>query len=257
MEFRQPIDKACFVNGQLTVFFYSATIWLMQTKGYFITGTDTGVGKTFVTAGIAVVLKEKGVNVGVMKPVETGCAEKERELEPQDALFLKKAAGVSDELDLINPYRFKAPLAPSVASRLEGKNIDLNKIKECYDTLASKHSIMFVEGAGGILVPLNEKETISDLVKLLQLPLIVIAASKLGAINHTLLTVKHAQSIGIEVKGIIINYPALATDETLSTNQTEIKRLTNIPIFGELPFCDMDRVPKMVKKYLRLSVLEQ
>src|SRR3990170_5011479 len=217
MEFRQPIDKACFVNGQLTVFFYSATIWLMQTKGYFITGTDTGVGKTFVTAGIAVVLKEKGVNVGVMKPVETGCAEKERELEPQDALFLKKAAGVSDELDLINPYRFKAPLAPSVASRLEGKNIDLNKIKECYDTLASKHS----------------------------------------TINHTLLTVKHAQSIGIEVKGIIINYPALATDETLSTNQTEIKRLTNIPILGELPFCDMDRVPKMVKKYLRLSVLEQ
>src|SRR3990170_290150 len=213
MEFRQPIDKACFVNGQLTVFFYSATIWLMQTKGYFITGTDTGVGKTFVTAGIAVVLKEKGVNVGVMKPVETGCAEKERELEPQDALFLKKAAGVSDELDLINPYRFKACLAPSIASKLEGKNIDLNRIKECYDTLASKHSLMLVEGAGGLLTPINEAYTVADLIKLLNLPIIIIAASRLGMLNHTLLTVRHAQSIGIRVAGIILNYPALTVDE--------------------------------------------
>lgn len=229
----------------------------MRAKGFFITGTDTGVGKTFVTAAIAAVLKEKGVNVGVMKPVETGCAEKDGTLEPQDALYLKNTAGVSDELDLINPYRFKAPLAPSIASRLEGKNIDLNRIKECYDTLASKHSIMFVEGAGGLLTPLNENETVADLAKVLQLTLIVIAESRLGAINHTLLTVKHAQSIGIEVKGIIINYPALATDETLSANQTEIKRLTNIPVLGELPFCDMDRASKMVKKYLRLSILEQ
>ncbi|MBI3755384.1 MAG: dethiobiotin synthase [Deltaproteobacteria bacterium] len=229
----------------------------MQARGYFITGTDTGVGKTFVTAAIAAVLKEKGVNVGVMKPVETGCPEKDGTLEPQDALYLKNAAGVSDELDLINPYRFKAPLAPSIASRLEGKNIDLNMIKECYDTLASKHSMMFVEGAGGLLTPLNENETVADLAKVLQLPLIVIAESRLGTINHTLLTVKHAQSIGIEVKGIIINYPALATDETLSANQTEIKRLTNIPVLGELPFCDMDRASKMIKKYLRLSILEQ
>ena len=92
----------------------------MQTRGFFITGTDTGVGKTFVTAGIAAVLKEKGVNVGVMKPVETGCAEKDGRLEPQDALYLKNAAGVSDELDLINPYRFKAPIAPAAAAVQSG-----------------------------------------------------------------------------------------------------------------------------------------
>jgi dethiobiotin synthetase len=229
----------------------------MSAKGFFITGTDTGVGKTFVTAGIAAVLKEKGIDVGVMKPVETGCPENNGKLEPQDAIFLKNAAGVNDSIDLINPYRFKAPLAPSIASRLEDKNIGLNKIKECYDKLASLHRVMLVEGAGGLLTPLNDTETAADLVKLLNLPLIVIAASRLGAINHTLLTVKHAQSIGIEVNGIILNYPAFSADETLSTNQTEIKRLTNIPIFGELPFCDADRAAKMVKKYLRLSVLEQ
>lgn len=229
----------------------------MQIKGYFITGTDTGVGKTFVTAGIAAVFKEKGIDVGVMKPVETGCPENSGKLEPQDALCLKNAAGVGDEIDLINPYRFKAPLAPSIASRLENKNISLNRIKECYDTLASKHSRMFVEGAGGLLTPLNENEAIVDLIRLLNIPLLVVAENKLGAINHTLLTVKHAQSAGIEVKGIILNYPALSIDETLSANQAEIKRLANIPVLGELPFCDMDRAAKMVKKYLKLSVLEQ
>ena len=229
----------------------------MQTRGFFITGTDTGVGKTFVTAGIAAVLKERGVNVGVMKPVETGCAEKDGRLEPQDALYLKNAAGVSDELDLINPYRFKACLAPSIASKLEGKNIDLNRIKECYDKLASRHSMMFVEGAGGLLAPINENKTIADLIKLLNLPLIIIAASRLGAINHTLLTVRYAQSVGILVAGIILNYPAFTMEEVSSLNQTEIKRLTNVPVAGELPFCDEDRVSKMVKKYLKLSFLEE
>jgi dethiobiotin synthetase len=229
----------------------------MKAKGFFITGTDTGVGKTFVTGGIAAVLKEKGINVGVMKPVETGCPEKDGRLEPQDALFLKKAAGVNDSIDLINPYRFKAPLAPSIASRLENKNIDLNKIKDCYDKLASLHRVMLVEGAGGLLTPLNDTETIADLVKLLNLPLIVIAASRLGTINHTLLTIKYAQSLGIEIKGIIINYPALATDESLSTNQIEIRRLTNLPLFGEMPFCDADRASKMAKKYLNLSIFEE
>lgn len=228
----------------------------MQTRGFFITGTDTGVGKTFVTAGIAAVLKEKGVNVGVMKPVETGCAEKGGELEPQDALYLKNAAGVSDELDLINPYRFKAPIAPAAAAVLEGKTIDLSKIKKSYEALSSKHQLMFVEGAGGILVPLNEKETIADLVKVLQLPLIVIAESRLGTINHTLLTVKYAQSIGIVVAGVILNHVSLSPGESLSANRAEIQRFANLPVVGEMPLCDADRAPKMIKKYLNLSLLK-
>ena len=238
----------------MTELFYSATILTMASKGFFITGTDTGVGKTFVTAGIVSALREKGANVGVMKPVETGCPEKNGRLEPQDAFFLKKMSGVDDDIDLINPYRFKAPLAPAAASRVEDKTVELNRIKECYDKLASRHSMMFVEGAGGLLAPINENKTIADLIKLLNLPLIIIAASRLGAINHTLLTVRYAKSAGIDVKGIILNYPSLAIDETLSTNQAEIKRLANIPVLGELPFCDADRAVKMVKKYLKLSL---
>ncbi|MEK7829395.1 MAG: dethiobiotin synthase, partial [Deltaproteobacteria bacterium] len=162
----------------------------MATKGFFITGTDTGVGKTFVTAGIVSALRGKGANVGVMKPVETGCPEKNGRLEPQDAIFLKKMSGVDDDMDLINPYRFKVSLSPAVASRVEGKTVELNRIKECYDKLASRHSMMFVEGAGGLLAPINEDETVADLIKLLNLPIIIIAASRLGAINHTLLTVR-------------------------------------------------------------------
>ena len=241
----------------MTELFYSATILTMASKGFFITGTDTGVGKTFVTAGIVSALREKGANVGVMKPVETGCPEKNGRLEPQDAFFLKKMSGVDDDIDLINPYRFKAHLAPSIASRVEGKNIDLNRIRECYDRLASRHSMMFVEGAGGLLAPINENKTIADLIKLLNLPLIIIAASRLGAINHTLLTVRYAQSVGILVAGIILNYPAFTMEEVSSLNQAEIKRLTNVPVAGELPFCDEDRVSKMVKKYLKLSFLEE
>jgi len=227
----------------------------MGTKGFFITGTDTGVGKTFVTAGISAVLKEKGINVGVMKPVETGCPEGIGGLEPQDTIFLKRMASVNDELDLINPYRFKTPVAPSIASREIGQTIYLNKIKGCYEELASRHTIMLVEGIGGLLVPLNEKETVADLIKLLGLPVVVIVASRLGAINHTLLTVKYAQGYGIEVRGIILNYPNLGTDptEAARTNRGEIKRLTDLPVLGEMPFCDEDRSPEMVKKYLDLS----
>lgn len=228
----------------------------MKTKGYFITGTDTGVGKTFVTAGIAAVLKENGKDAGVMKPVETGCPEKDGKLEPRDAVFLKNAAGGSDELDLINPYRFKASLAPSIASRLEGANIDLNRIKECYEMLASKHSIMLVEGAGGLLTPLNKTETVTDLARLLNLPLVIIAVSRLGAINHTLLTVRCARSMGIEVAGVILNHVSMSLDESFSTNQAEIQRLASLPVFGEIPFCDADRAPKMIKKYLNLSLLK-
>lgn len=223
-------------------------------KGFFITGTDTGVGKTFIIAGIGAVLKEKGVNVGVMKPVETGCSEGEGGFKPQDAIILKRMAGVDDELDLINPYRFKVSVAPSIASSDAGQTIDLGRIKGCYEDLASRHDLMLVEGVGGLLVPLNERETVADLVRLLGLPLIVIVASRLGAINHTLLTVRYAQEHGIESKGIILNHPNLSLDEAIRTNKDEIKRLVNLPILGEMPFCDEDRSPQMVKRYLNLSL---
>lgn len=207
----------------------------MNKKGIFITGTDTGVGKTFVASLIVKALKESGIDVGVMKPVETGCAQKNGVLKPQDALLLKKAAQVDDDIDIINPYRFKEPSAPSVAARKNGRQIKLSKIENCYKKLASRHDFMLVEGAGGLLVPLNNKETILDLIKLLKLPVIIVAASKLGAINHTLLTIKCAKQAGIKMLGIIFNNP-IQQKKSFLMNMEEVKRFTDVEIIGEIPF---------------------
>ncbi|MBI5892390.1 MAG: dethiobiotin synthase [Deltaproteobacteria bacterium] len=235
-----PTDTASRLTGIL----YSATILSMTGKGLFITGTDTGVGKTFVTSLIVKALKEKGIDVGVMKPVETGCRIKNGILKPSDALFLKKIADIDDNLDIINPYRFKEPVTPSAAARKNNRQIKLSKIRDCYKKLASRHDFIVVEGAGGLLVPLNSKETIADLIKLLKLPVIIVAASRLGAINHTLLTVRCAKQLGIKIHGIIFNNiteqkkssPRLKPSGTGLMNMEEVKRFTDAPIIGEIPF---------------------
>lgn len=219
----------------LTRVFYSARFPYMKTNGIFITGTDTGIGKTIAAGFIIRALKGKGLDVGVMKPVETGCSKKGGELKPHDAIFLKNIAGVNDPLDLINPYRFKEPAAPSAAARLNKKKISLSKIRDCYMKLAELHDFMLVEGAGGLLVPLNNKETILDMIKLLRLPVIIVSALKLGTINHTLLTIKHAEKSGIKILGIIFNNLTPQKKDYLM-NMEEIKRFTDVHVIGEIPF---------------------
>lgn len=213
-------------------------------KAFFITGTDTGVGKTFVTALLAAGLKKRGIDVGVMKPVETGCAEKNGLLIPEDATRLKEAAGVDDTLDEINPYRFKAPLAPSIAARLAGKQIDLEKIKIAFERLQDRHEVMLVEGAGGLLTPMTDDETITDMVLYLDLPLIIVAASRLGAINSTLLAVQAAKYMNIHVKGVVLNHPQdlhASGDLSRDYNCEEMERfLEEAPILGVVPFVKND-----------------
>lgn len=206
-------------------------------RGYFITGTDTGVGKTFVTSIIAKVLTDGGIDTGVMKPVETGCAVKNGRLVPNDALRLKESSGADDPIDIINPYRFVPPLAPNIAVRINGIKIDFRKVKDCYKTLLKAHEVVLVEGAGGILAPLTEEKTIADLALFLKLPLIIVAPSRIGVINHTLLTVEYARKSDIPVKGIILNNPvAPKKDQSRQFNRTEIERLADVPVLGEVPF---------------------
>jgi dethiobiotin synthetase len=209
-------------------------------KGCFITGTDTDVGKTFVTCALAGALKRGGRDVGVMKPVETGCVERGGGLVPADALALKEAAGASDTLDAINPYRFAAPLAPNMAARNTGREIDLTIIKERFKDLSTKHDLVLVEGAGGLLAPVTDNETMADLAALLGLPLVIVAPSRLGCINHTLLTVRTAEQKGIPVLGIILNHPVPMDAADLSTqyNLEEIKRLAKVPVLGEVPYME-------------------
>ena len=196
-------------------------------KGIFITGTDTGIGKTIVTCGIALGLRDKGVNVGVMKPIETGC-------DPiaADTLFYKKMLDLSDELDIICPIQLKHPLAPMMAAEIENKEISLDLIIKTYKKLCEEKDIILVEGAGGLMVPILDDLLMSHLAVILKLPIILVVGNKLGSINHTLLTYHYAEAIGLKVKMIIIN--SLTKEESLAekTNFDMLRKLlSNVAIY--------------------------
>jgi adenosylmethionine-8-amino-7-oxononanoate aminotransferase len=197
----------------------------MIRKGIFITSTDTGVGKTIIASAIGMGLKDKNIDIGVMKPVQTGSK--------ADSEFLKKITGVKDPDFLINPYFAKKPLAPVVAFKLERKNIDIERIKEAFKKLSSKHQFMIVEGIGGILVPIKENYTVLDLIVDLDLPIIIVSRPGLGAINHTLLTIKAARNYAVEVIGVVFNnFQKRGICE--KTNPSVISRLGDVPILGEI-----------------------
>jgi dethiobiotin synthetase len=177
-----------------------------KSKGIFITGTDTGVGKTYVARGIARTLTRDGIDVGVMKPAETGCRRRSGQLMPDDAIRLMNATGGRDPLDLVNPYRFSKSLAPSVAAELVGKTIRPARIVNSFQALSRKHDFMIVEGAGGIMVPLSGKYLYLDLAAALRLPIVIVARPGLGTINHTLLTISTLKKRRLRIAGFVMNY---------------------------------------------------
>ncbi len=206
-------------------------------KGIFITGTDTGVGKTFVASGLLRAFNEMGYKVCPMKPVETGCKVRDGRLIPHDGMKLIKASGVKEPLDIINPYRFKLPLAPSVAAELEGVRIHKRKIISTCRYLLNKYEVTIVEGAGGIMVPIYKRYLYRDLIKELDLPVVIVSRPGLGTINHTLLTIEVAKSRGIEVIGIIINYAVKTKrDPSEKTNPEILSKISGIPILGVIPY---------------------
>ncbi len=178
---------------------------MKKRSGIFITGTDTGVGKTYVATAILRELTMRALDVGVMKPAETGCRTRSGVLVPSDAVLLRRAAGVRDGIDLINPYRFSKALAPSSAAALAGERISPQKLIKAYGTLSRRHEFMIVEGAGGIMVPLNDGYTYLDLAVELGLPVLVIALPNLGTINHTLLTLAALRQRKQNIVGVVIN----------------------------------------------------
>ena len=204
-----------------------------MSEGFFITGTDTEVGKTFFTAGLASLLKVRGYEVGVFKPVATGGAPSE------DALLLKEASGVTDDLEEINPVCLPDPYSPNVAAELANQPIDMSLVQDTYARLSSKHQMMLVEGVGGLLVPILNDYSVADLAKDLGLPLIVVARSTLGTINHTLLTLEAAAARGLEVRGVVYNTPSPSTpDVATKTSPAVISSLSGIPSLGTLPWRD-------------------
>lgn len=208
-----------------------------MSKGFFITGTDTGVGKTTVTATLAFALRQRGLKVGVMKPVETGCPEQEGRLLPQDALLLRTVSGCTAPMDVITPYAFPEPIAPAIAAELAGVSIDFTHIRRCYHTLLATHDVVLVEGAGGLLVPITSTLTMQDIAVELALPMFVVARNVLGTINHTALTVSVAQE-RCEVSGIILNntQPPPPDDIAMQTNEQAIRRWGKAQFYCQLPY---------------------
>jgi len=206
-----------------------------MSAGIFITGTDTGVGKTYVAVRIAEGLRRHGADVGVMKPAETGCIRRAGELVPADTLRLMKAAGSLDALGHVNPYRFRRP--PSVAAGLDGSRIEPAKILRSFRHLSKKHEFMIVEGAGGILVPLSDLYSYLDLAKDLRLPALIVARPGLGTVNHTLLTIGVLKSRYVPITGIVINHTEdKSTGSAERTNPAVIERISGVPILGIVPY---------------------
>lgn len=207
-------------------------------KGLFITGTDTGTGKTFVACSLAALLRDLGYRVGVMKPVETGCAERDGELVPEDALRLKEASGCAEPLEKICPYRLPEPLAPSIAAERVGVRIDIDHLLALYHEMKSKHDVTLIEGAGGLMVPLLPSFTYADFARVFKLPVIVVAANKLGAINHLILTLEHAACKELTVLGYVLNRVSANTSLAAETNREVLSGLTGAPCLGDLSFVE-------------------
>lgn len=204
-------------------------------RGIFVTGTDTGVGKTIVAGGIAAALRDRGVDVGVMKPVESGCPRRNGKLLPEDAIFLKEMAGSRDEPGLINLYALEYPLAPALAAEIEGMEIRKAAILEALKVLLSRHKFVIVEGVGGLLAPLYRNYFVAHLARDMKLPLLVVIRASLGTINHTLLTLSYADNMGLEVTGLVMNNTVVSAKAD-DLNPAAIKRWAKEPLLGVMPF---------------------
>lgn len=208
-------------------------------SGCFITGTDTGVGKTLVTAALALCLKRRGVAVGVMKPVETGYGAEGAS--GSDAARLYAAVGMTDPVEAVSPYRFPEPLAPLDAARKAGTAIRMGRIVSAFRALAARHAFMLVEGAGGVRVPISEKTDMRDLIRQLGLPVVVVGRTAIGGINHVLLTIEALARHRIAIAGIILNRAGDAASTTVDGMQESstvglLRERSGVPVVGPLPY---------------------
>lgn len=209
-----------------------------MTHGVFITGTDTAVGKTLVTAALTLQLKKRGVLVGVMKPIETGVSPA-REMQ-SDASRLRSIIESEEPLGAIRPYSFEQPVAPLAAAQAQGYPINPDTIKKVYRLLSSRYDCIVVEGVGGVRVPITPKISVIDLIKSLRLPVIVVGRSGLGGINHALLTIEALRHNKISVVALVLNQTqsarsALARLQERTTLEI-LRKQAGVPVLGPLSY---------------------
>jgi dethiobiotin synthetase len=201
----------------------------------FITGTDTGVGKTLVAGAIADWFRRHGARVAVLKPVATGCVRRREGLVSEDAEFLAHCADARHPLDLICPQRYAESLAPAVAADRAGQPVDWSAIQRAIDLMSRDSDVIIVEGVGGIMVPLDDRHTVLDLVQWLRLPSVVVARPGLGTINHTILTVNALRG-ATYVAGVVVNrYPADGAGVAEELNLRAIEKWGRTPLLCVVP----------------------
>jgi dethiobiotin synthetase len=202
-------------------------------KSFFVTGTDTDVGKTYITAGLAVTFRKMGLDVGVMKPFAAGTAQK-KGFKSEDINILSKSARVNDPENLINPQFFKISASPYTAWKKLKIKPKVSTILSSFKKLSKLHETILVEGMGGVMTPILKDYYITDLIKDMNIPALIVTRSKIGTVNHTIMTVKMCEKYKIPVKGIIINnfdagYP-------IKQLTSDLQNLTGVKVLGSIPF---------------------
>lgn len=205
-------------------------------KGLFFTGTDTGVGKTLIAASVARLFRQDARRFGVCKPVATGAERTANGWLADDTRLLIEAAQSPDIPEEVTRWAFPEPVAPPVAAGFMGIELTLDELGRSVRRQAEKHGTVVVEGVGGLLCPLTEKETVSDLVKNLDIPLVIVTRLALGTLNHTLLTLEVATRRGLRIAGIVMNATAPPGGLAEETNLSELARRTSVPILAVVPY---------------------
>ncbi len=208
-----------------------------EKPGLFITGTDTGVGKTLIAGTIARILTDSGLKVGVFKPIATGCRHSREGLISSDAEFLAYCSDCDYPLSVVNPVGYATPAAPIVSADYEHREVDFEQISSSYNYICQSCQLVIVEGIGGLRVPITEDIDVLDLAAGLGLPVVIVSRAELGTINHTLLTIDAMRSKNLKIAGVVINgYDASKAEPAETTAPQVIARCGNVNILAVVPF---------------------
>jgi dethiobiotin synthetase len=216
---------------------------LPKKNGLFITGTDTGVGKTLVAGGIAYLLRGQGLRVGVFKPIASGCRHEREGLVSDDTEFLAMCAATAYPLSVITPVTYKTPASPVTCVEMEKRPIDFEAIAVAYRYLCDSCDVVIVDGIGGALVPIDQSHTVMDLAAAFGLPTVIVARPNLGTINHSLLTIAAVRRAGLPVAGLVISgYNAFEADIAEETSPDVICEFSHTPLLSIVPYDEQSSV---------------